>query len=386
ISSNIADPMSVHSGSATMSKWYDISSMKTVSRDGQTSLNSPSIVELNLERAQAFRETDNHICAAFNGELYGYDEIRHRQSAYKFKSKSSSDTLQGVWTVVAIAFTWRILTVFLRPGGTMFYCGRVVEIADACYDHQIVSEMRISLPFGWQPAEDIQSKKDVEWPCNYRTILEGVQKILSDYYLVDMYFIVASQHKYWNAAYDHKREVETRSKEGMIQALHLLDAVQDRLHADVLVGIILSGCIHSSAIGVMVENLMVTEGVRLDTTSTPERTNCCSLHHEYQGRGLTNRSRSNRSREYKQMHMRAWHASSDELEGQLNISLGIMNLSLITFESQVYSCLILDFRNKLDFEGSEASGPTDLATAAAAQKPVNNTSFLKSTQIASLMA
>lgn len=65
----------------------------------------------------------------------------------------------------------------------------------------------------------------------------------------------------------------------MIQGVrkHLLDAVRDRLRADVPIGVFLSGGIDSSAIAGMVKHLMDTEGAQLGTAPASERINCSVL-------------------------------------------------------------------------------------------------------------
>lgn len=56
----------------------------------------------------------------------------------------------------------------------------------------------------------------------------------------------------------------------------LLDAVRDRLHADVPVGIFLSGGIDSSAIAGMIKHLMHTEGAELGSSKS-DLINCFSI-------------------------------------------------------------------------------------------------------------
>ena len=65
----------------------------------------------------------------------------------------------------------------------------------------------------------------------------------------------------------------------MVQGVRkrLLDAVRDRLRADVPIGIFLSGGVDSSAIAGMVKHLMETEGMALGTALPSQRINCFSV-------------------------------------------------------------------------------------------------------------
>lgn len=57
----------------------------------------------------------------------------------------------------------------------------------------------------------------------------------------------------------------------------LFKAIRDRLHADVPIGVFLSGGIDSSAIAGMVTHLMKTEGAQLGTAPSSEAINCFSV-------------------------------------------------------------------------------------------------------------
>ncbi|KAI8933075.1 hypothetical protein NX059_009720 [Plenodomus lindquistii] len=295
----------------------------------------------------------------------------------------------------------------------------------------IASEMKAFLPFGWQPAWDVQSIKDVGWLCDRRTIFQGVQKILPGHYLTCTSFNTISQHKYWDVEYKDKHEVETRSEQEMIQGVrtHLLEAVRDRLRADVPIGVFLSGGIDSSAIAGMVKHLMETEGVRLGTAPASERMNCFSV--KFMGEEHDEEPIARRTAEWLGVRMHKVEMTEENFAANIEDAVwhneaavtdlgtvGKFMLSKLTSDESIkvvltgegsdehfagYRELLTDFVREPDpswpnaglseedrlrtfneLEGSEKSGPEELFTAAAARQQVNNTSFLGFAQTASL--
>jgi asparagine synthase (glutamine-hydrolysing) len=228
-----------------------------------------------------------------------------------------------------------------------------------------------------------------------------------------------------------KREVETRTDEGMIQGVrkHLLDAVRDRLRADVPIGVFLSGGIDSSAIAGMVKHLMETEGVQLGTAPASERINCFSV--KFIGEEHDEEPIARRTAEWLGVKMHHCEMTEEKFAGEIENAVwhneaavtdlgtvGKFLLSKLTSDEGIkvvltgegsdehfagYRELLTDFVREPDLaspnsglseevriqtfnehDGAATSGPRELETSAAARAQVNNTSFLGFTQTASL--
>ncbi|KAE8830705.1 hypothetical protein PTNB85_07292 [Pyrenophora teres f. teres] len=416
-----------------------------ISEDCRVALghNRLAIVDLNPEGEQPFHDAGGTIHAVVNGELYGYEEIRDRLSheGYKFKSHSDSEIALALYKKHGLSFLSHLRGEF----SVCLYDSQAQIFIAACDRYAIkpmyytisdgklliASEMKAFLPFGWQPEWDVQSIKDVGWLCDGRTIFQKVSKILPGHYLVCRSFGSISQDKYWDVDFKDKREVETRSEEEMIQGVrkHLLDAVRDRLRADVPIGVFLSGGIDSSAIAGMVKHLMETEGVQLGTAPASERINCFSV--KFIGEEHDEEPIARRTAEWLGVKMHHCEMTEDNFAANIENAVwhneaavtdlgtvGKFLLSKLTSDEGIkvvltgegsdehfagYRELLTDFVREPDLawpntgltedvrvstfnglEGSETSGPKELATSAAVRAQVNNISFLGFTQTASL--
>ncbi|KAA8618169.1 AsnB Asparagine synthase glutamine-hydrolyzing [Pyrenophora tritici-repentis] len=416
-----------------------------ISEDCRVALghNRLAIVDLNPEGEQPFHDAGGTIHAVVNGELYGYEEIRDRLSheGYKFKSQSDSEIALALYKKHGLSFLSHLRGEF----SLCLYDSQAQIFIAACDRYAIkpmyytifegkiliASEMKAFLPFGWQPEWDVQSIKDVGWLCDGRTVFQNVSKILPGHYLICRSFGSISQEKYWDVDFKDKREIETRSEEEMIQGVrkHLLDAVRDRLRADVPIGVFLSGGIDSSAIAGMVKHLMETEGAQLGTAPASERINCFSV--KFIGEEHDEEPIARRTAEWLGVKMHHCEMTEDNFAANIENAVwhneaavtdlgtvGKFLLSKLTSDEGIkvvltgegsdehfagYRELLTDFVREPDLawpdkgltedvristfnslEGSETSGPKELATSAAVRAQVNNTSFLGFTQTASL--
>ncbi|KAH6861608.1 hypothetical protein B0T12DRAFT_347084 [Alternaria alternata] len=405
--------------------------------------NRLAIVDLNPEGEQPFHDEGSTIHAVVNGELYGYQEIRDclSREGYKFKSQSDSEIALALYKKHGLSFLSHLRGEF----SLCLYDSEAQIFIAACDRYAIkpmyytvldgkllvASEMKAFLPFGWQPEWDVQSIKDVGWLCDGRTIFQSVSKILPGHYLLCRSFGTISQDKYWDVEFKDKRELETRSEDEMIQGVrkHLLDAVRDRLRADVPIGVFLSGGIDSSAIAGMVKHLMDTEGAQLGTAPASERINCFSV--KFIGEEHDEEPIARRTADW--LGVKMHHCEMTEENFAANIenavwhnetavtdlgTVGKFLLSKLTSKEGIkvvltgegsdehfagYRELLTDFVREPDLawpnsclpeeeriatfkglEGSDTSGPKELVTSAAVRAQVNNTSFLGFTQTASL--
>ncbi|EUC46178.1 hypothetical protein COCMIDRAFT_36138 [Bipolaris oryzae ATCC 44560] len=416
-----------------------------ISEDCRVALahNRLAIVDLNPEGEQPFHDAEGTVHAVVNGELYGYEEIREELSreGYKFKSRSDSEIALALYKKHGMSFL-----EYLRGEFSLCLYDSLAKVVIAACDRYaikpmyytildgkllVASEMKAFLPFGWKPEWDVQSIKDVGWLCDGRTIFQGVSKILPGHYLVCRSFNTISQYKYWDVQFKDKRQVETRSEQEMIEGVRerLLDAVRDRLRADVPIGVFLSGGIDSSAIAGMIKHLMDTEGARLGTAPASERMNCFSV--KFIGEEHDEEPIARRTAEW--LGVKMHHCEMTEENFAANIETAVWHneaavtdlgtvgkflLSKTTSDAGIkvvltgegsdehfagYRELLTDFVREPDtswpnttlseadriatftnLEGSSTSGPKDLSTSAAVRAQVNNTSFLGFTQTASL--
>lgn len=193
--------------------------------------------------------------------------------------------------------------------------------------------------------------------------------------------------------------------------------------------IVLSGGIDSSAIAGMVKHLMETEGAQLGTAPASERMNCFSV--KFIGEEHDEEPIARRTAEWLGIKMHNVEMTEENFASNIEDAtwhneaavtdlgtVGKFLLSKLASDEGIkvvltgegsdehfagYRELLTDFVREADpsspnsalseedrlkafreLEGSESSGPQELATAATARQQVNNTSFLGFTQTASL--
>ncbi|KAI8637050.1 asparagine synthase [Parasitella parasitica] len=213
---------------------------------------------------QPLSSQDGHIHAVVNGELYGYKQIRSELEAkgYRFKTHSDSEVALCLYEEYGISFVdhlrgefaisiWdsrrkRFFLVRDRFGIKPLYYTRTKDDALLA-----ASEIKAFLPLGWKPEWDIDSLLGNGVLLDNRTAFKEV------YHLKPGHYLTATTHQYWSPSYPDKTIRETRNVDEMIRGVRqrLVDAVKDRLIADVPVGVYLSGGIDSSCIAGIMSDL-----------------------------------------------------------------------------------------------------------------------------------
>ena len=143
----------------------------------------------------------------------------------------------------------------------------------------IAAEQKAFLGHGWQPQWDLESIRSGAFQIGSSTIFRSIQKVPPGHILLIRNFRPESIHTqpYWDAtSYADKSIPDPRSDAEMITTTRelLLDAVRQRLRADVRVGVSLSGGLDSSVVAGMVAHLMRTEGLQVGSAPASERL-CC---------------------------------------------------------------------------------------------------------------
>ncbi|CAI6289712.1 unnamed protein product [Periconia digitata] len=405
--------------------------------------NRLAIVDLSPDAEQPFHDSENQIHAVVNGELYGFEAIREDliSKGHRFQSHCDSEIAIALYKEYGISFLSHLRGEFVL----CLYDSRA-QLVIAANDRYAIkplfytivdgrlllaSEAKAFLPFGWQPEWDVQSIKEVGWLCDQRTMFQGVQKLLPGHYMTCTSFNTISQHRYWDIDYRDKQAVDVRTEQEMVVEVRkrLLDAVRDRLRADVPIGIFLSGGIDSSAIAGIIKHLKDTEGAHLGTAPKTDLINCFSikfLDNDFDEEPVARRTSEwlgvkkhtvEMTEEMFAAHFEDCMYHNEVATRDLN-TVGKYCLSALTQSKNIkvvltgegsdehfagYKELLTDFirepdpswsRTTLDeqtrlrifnsLEGSEDSGPLEPPSASFARKQVNNISFLGYTQTSAL--
>ncbi|KAK1977271.1 asparagine synthase [Colletotrichum cereale] len=253
-----------------------------------------SINDLSPSGSQPLASDDGRIHAVVNGEIYDHDRLRGLCAAehgYAFRGESDSELVLALYKIHgAPAFLEHLRGEFAfvlhdaRPGSR-----RVI----ACRDRfgikplfwttvrgrlLLAAESKAFLAMGWEPEWDVRAMMDGGWMADERTIFKGVHKILPGHWMDVTAGGGVTMHKYWDAEYEDKTRVETRTVEEMVLGVRerLVESIRLRLRADVPVGIYLSGGIDSSAVAGIVTELARKKHVKIGNEAAT-RVTCFSV-------------------------------------------------------------------------------------------------------------
>ncbi|GKT47552.1 amidase chyE [Colletotrichum spaethianum] len=267
-----------------------------VSREGSVGLGHCrlSINDLSPSGSQPLTSDDGQIHAIVNGEIYDHDRLRKlcaTEHNYNFQGESDSELVLALYKIYgAPAFFEHLRGEFAfvlydsRPGSK-----RII----ACRDRfgikplfwtkiqgrlLLAAENKAFLAMGWEPEWDVPAMIDGGWMMDDRTIFKGVKKILPGHWMEVTDDRGIELHKYWDAEYEDKTKVETRTIEEMVLGVRerLVESIRLRLRADVPVGIYLSGGIDSSAVAGIVTELARKNHVKIGNETATQVT-CFSV-------------------------------------------------------------------------------------------------------------
>ena len=223
-----------------------------------------SIVDLSKNGHQPMVSADNRIVLVFNGEIYNYKELK-KQLYYPFISYSDTEVVIAAylkWGIDCVTYfngmfafalyDKKIGKLFLardrfgkkplyvyQDGGTFIYASSV---------YSIVTNRRFHLEI-----DDIALKNYLvrSYSLSPKTVLKNVSKVCPGE-IWEIQQGTVHQWKYWDL-FKHYDSIKQSFMGGYNQAKidlrkALEDAVSYRLHADVPVGVLLSGGIDSSLV------------------------------------------------------------------------------------------------------------------------------------------
>ncbi|ROT35057.1 glutamine-hydrolyzing asparagine synthase [Sodiomyces alkalinus F11] len=252
-----------------------------------------SINDLSPSGRQPLTSDDGEIHAVVNGEIYDHDRLRtvcSQEHGYRFSSESDSELVLALYKIHGAPRFFRLLRgefSFVlcdeRNGRRRVIVGRdrygIKPMVWTSIEGKILlsSEAKAFLPLGWKPEWDIEAIATSGWQLDTRTLFKGVHKLLPAHWL-DITEDGFQIHRYWDAEYEDKRKLETRSLDEMVQGVRekLIESIRLRLRADVPVGIYLSGGIDSSAVAGIVTQLARENNVKIGN-ETSTKVSCFSV-------------------------------------------------------------------------------------------------------------
>ncbi|WYZ42283.1 hypothetical protein EsH8_V_001178 [Colletotrichum jinshuiense] len=256
-----------------------------------------AINDLTPDGNQPIHSDDKTIHAVVNGEIYDHDRIREecRQQGYNFRGYSDSEVIVALYKIHgAPRFLEHLrgefaFVLYDEAVANVIFCRdrfgikpllwTIVHQEDGRKAMLVASEAKAFLPLGWKPQWDVGAIVDGGWMQDGRSLFKGVRKMPPGHWMEISRDGVVQIHQYWDADYQNKTEVETRSVDEMVIGLRerLTEAIRLRLRADVQVGIYLSGGIDSSLVAGIVTHLVRDEGIKIGNKDATSRVSCFTI-------------------------------------------------------------------------------------------------------------
>ncbi|KAL4794369.1 nucleophile aminohydrolase [Aspergillus venezuelensis] len=250
-----------------------------------------SIIDLSPAGNQPFHDGEDTVHAVVNGELYDYEKYRAELAhEYEFRSNSDCEIVIALYRHYGISFLSKLrgefALVLWDAKRKLLFAARDRYGVKSLY-HTVVNntllvatEMKSFLPFGWQPEWSIENLLAKGWLWNDQMYFEGVYRLEPGQYMVSHNFGLPKIHTYWDLNYPDKKLSCPQTEEEIVFKLRelLLESVRLRLHADVEVGIYLSGGLDSSAIAGMTAHLLKQgETLGSDTSRDVSKMSCYTI-------------------------------------------------------------------------------------------------------------
>ncbi|CAI6101093.1 unnamed protein product [Clonostachys chloroleuca] len=253
-----------------------------------------SINDLSPSGRQPLESDDGQIHAVVNGEIYDCDRLRNlcsKQHNYTFSSESDSELVLALYKIYGAPHFFQ----HLRGEFAFVICDergekrRVIAARDrygikplfwtrSGENILMAAEAKAFLPLGWKARWDVKAIATSGWQLDGRTLFQGVKKLLPGHWIEITEEDGIQIHRYWDAEYEDKRKVETRTIDEMVLGVRerLVESIRLRLRADVPIGVYLSGGIDSSAVAGIVTELARENNVKIGSQESP-RLACFSV-------------------------------------------------------------------------------------------------------------
>ncbi|KAM3431349.1 hypothetical protein MY4824_007201 [Beauveria thailandica] len=253
-----------------------------------------AINDLSARGSQPLHDKEGKIHAVVNGELYDYGRLRailETEHGYSFTSDSDSELVVGLYKAFGAPamfqhlrgeFAFVIIDETESPG-TMIAARDRFGIKPLFWTMiegklALASEAKAFVAMGWKPEWDVDAICDCHWLVDDRTLFKNVKKLMPGHWMKMSRDGTVGIHQYWDAEYPDKNITETRTIDDMVLEVRkrLVDAVEQRLRADVPVGIYLSGGIDSSVIAGIAVDLARQKHIQVGS-STNTQISCFSM-------------------------------------------------------------------------------------------------------------
>ncbi|KAL4805873.1 hypothetical protein BDV18DRAFT_14181 [Aspergillus unguis] len=250
-----------------------------------------SIIDLSHAGDQPFHNTEETVHAVVNGELYDHEKYREELGhEYNFKGNSDCEVVLALYQHYGISFVSKLrgefaLILWDAKRKMLFAARDRYGIKSLYYTVVngkllVATEMKSFLPFGWEPEWDVDNLLQKGWLWNNSMYFKGVRRLEPGQYLISQDYGLPEVKTYWNLDYPDKWTPCHQTEEEIVLKLRelLIESVRLRLHADVQVGIYLSGGLDSSAIaGITAHLIKQGEVLGNDHSGDASRMDCYTI-------------------------------------------------------------------------------------------------------------